>query len=146
MTGEGMESRRLTPGQNEASSSPRKYFLSGINIFSLLVFCVRSDSCPIWDSAVSPRRCEEFNLATRSVSISAGRDYMARNTFSLLTDAIFLAVAVVHALRLALKWQVNIASWVVPMWLSAVAPMSDAVTIPLPRSPAPSIVERSRPL
>jgi hypothetical protein len=46
---------------------------------------------------------------------------MTRNTFSLLTGVIFLAVAVGHALRLAFKWQVNIADWDVPMWLSAVA-------------------------
>jgi hypothetical protein len=46
---------------------------------------------------------------------------MTRNIFSLLTGVIFLAVAVAHALRLAFKWQVNIAGWNVPMWLSAVA-------------------------
>ncbi|MGA7625957.1 MAG: hypothetical protein WB630_15575 [Candidatus Acidiferrales bacterium] len=46
---------------------------------------------------------------------------MTRNTFSLLTGVIFLAVAVAHALRLALKWQVSVAGWDVPMWLSAVA-------------------------
>ena len=31
------------------------------------------------------------------------------------------AFAVTHSLRLAFKWQVSIAGWDVPMWLSAVA-------------------------
>jgi hypothetical protein len=38
-----------------------------------------------------------------------------------LVSAIFLAVAVVHALRLVFKWQVIVAGWQVPTWLSAVA-------------------------
>jgi hypothetical protein len=41
--------------------------------------------------------------------------------FSLLAGAIFLIVAVAHALRLIFKWQVIVAGWHVPMWASAVA-------------------------
>jgi hypothetical protein len=46
---------------------------------------------------------------------------MSKNMFSTLTGTIFVIVAVAHALRLVLKWPVIIASWQVPMWLSAVA-------------------------
>jgi hypothetical protein len=46
---------------------------------------------------------------------------MSKNTFSLLSGTIFVIVAVAHALRLVLKWPVSVASWQVPMWLSAVA-------------------------
>jgi hypothetical protein len=46
---------------------------------------------------------------------------MSKDAFSRLASAIFLTVAVVHALRLAFKWQVIVADWQVPMWLSAVA-------------------------
>jgi hypothetical protein len=38
-----------------------------------------------------------------------------------LAGAIFLVVAVAHALRLVFKWEVVIAGWQVPMWVSAVA-------------------------
>jgi hypothetical protein len=46
---------------------------------------------------------------------------MSKNTFSLLSGTIFVIVAVAHALRLVLKLPVIVASWQVPMWLSAVA-------------------------
>ena len=46
---------------------------------------------------------------------------MSKNTFTLLAGAIFLIVAVAHALRLIFKWEVVIGGWQVPMWLSAVA-------------------------
>jgi hypothetical protein len=46
---------------------------------------------------------------------------MSKDAFSRLAGAIFLTVAVVHALRLMLKWQVIVAGWQVPMWVSAVA-------------------------
>jgi len=46
---------------------------------------------------------------------------MNKNTFPLLAGAIFLIVAVAHALRLAFKWEVVVANWQVPMWVSAVA-------------------------
>ena len=45
---------------------------------------------------------------------------MSKDAFSRLAGAIFLIVAVVHALRLMLKWQVIVAGWQVPMWVSAV--------------------------
>jgi hypothetical protein len=46
---------------------------------------------------------------------------MSKDAFSRLGGAIFLAVAVVHALRFVFRWQVIVAGWQVPMWLSAVA-------------------------
>ena len=46
---------------------------------------------------------------------------MSKHTFSLVASTIFLIVAVAHALRLVFKWQVIVAGWQVPMWLSAVA-------------------------
>jgi hypothetical protein len=46
---------------------------------------------------------------------------LSKNVFSLLAGAIFLIVAVAHALRLIFKWQVIVAGWRVPMWVSAVA-------------------------
>ncbi len=46
---------------------------------------------------------------------------MSKDAFSRLAGAIFLAVAVVHALRLVFKWQVIVAGWQVPLWLSVVA-------------------------
>ena len=46
---------------------------------------------------------------------------MSKDAFSRLAGTIFLAVAVVHALRLVLKWQVVVAGWQVPMWVSVVA-------------------------
>ena len=46
---------------------------------------------------------------------------MSKDAFSRLAGVVFLAVAVVHALRLVFKWQVIVAGWQVPMWVSAVA-------------------------
>ena len=46
---------------------------------------------------------------------------MNKNMFPLLAGAIFLIVAVAHALRLVFKWEVIVAGWLVPMWVSAVA-------------------------
>jgi hypothetical protein len=46
---------------------------------------------------------------------------LGKNTFSLLAGTIFLIVAVAHALRLVFKWQVIVAGWDVPMWVSVVA-------------------------
>jgi hypothetical protein len=46
---------------------------------------------------------------------------LSKNTFSLVASTIFLIVAIAHALRLVFKWQVIVAGWQVPMWLSAVA-------------------------
>jgi hypothetical protein len=43
---------------------------------------------------------------------------LSKNTFPKLAAAIFLIVAVAHALRLTFKWEVVIADWHVPMWLS----------------------------
>ena len=46
---------------------------------------------------------------------------MSNNMYTLLAGAIFLLVAVAHALRLVFKWVVIVAGWQVPMWVSAVA-------------------------
>jgi hypothetical protein len=46
---------------------------------------------------------------------------LSKNTFALLAGTIFLIVAVAHALRLVFKWEVIVAGWQVPMWVSAVA-------------------------
>jgi hypothetical protein len=46
---------------------------------------------------------------------------MSKDAFSRLAGVIFLIVAVVHALRFVFQWQVIVAGWQVPMWLSAVA-------------------------
>ncbi|HUK28419.1 MAG TPA: hypothetical protein VLV31_08345 [Candidatus Acidoferrales bacterium] len=46
---------------------------------------------------------------------------MSKGGFSRLAGTIFLIVAVVHASRLVFKWQVIVAGWQVPMWVSAVA-------------------------
>jgi hypothetical protein len=39
-------------------------------------------------------------------------------TFVLISGIIFGVVAVIHALRLALRWQVKISEREIPMWLS----------------------------
>ena len=41
--------------------------------------------------------------------------------FPQLAAAIFLIIAVGHAVRLIFKWVVLIGGWQVPMWVSAVA-------------------------
>ena len=46
---------------------------------------------------------------------------MSKNTFALVAGTFFLILALVHALRLVFKWEVMVAGWQVPMWLSGVA-------------------------
>lgn len=46
---------------------------------------------------------------------------MSKNTFPLVAGAVFLIVAVAHALRLLFKLEVIVSGWEVPMWLSGVA-------------------------
>jgi hypothetical protein len=43
---------------------------------------------------------------------------MSQKNFSLLAGLIFLLVAVMHALRLALGWHVTFSGWTLPMWVS----------------------------
>lgn len=38
-----------------------------------------------------------------------------------ITGIIFAVVTLAHGLRLALNWSVQVADWVVPMWMSWVA-------------------------
>jgi hypothetical protein len=49
------------------------------------------------------------------------RIQMRQRTFSLVAGVIFLFVAVMHFLRLLLKWEVIFAGRPIPMWVSAVA-------------------------
>ena len=46
---------------------------------------------------------------------------MSRKTFSLVVGLIFLLIAVMHGLRLALRWEAVVNGWSGPMWVSAVA-------------------------
>jgi len=46
---------------------------------------------------------------------------MSQITFSLVAGMIFLLVAVMHVLRLALKSEVVLNGWSVPMWISWLA-------------------------
>ena len=46
---------------------------------------------------------------------------MSEKKFLIISGLIFLVVAVIHVLRLALGWQVTIGDWSVPMWVSWVA-------------------------
>jgi len=46
---------------------------------------------------------------------------MSVKTFLRLSGVIFLLVAVVHLLRLVFKWEVILAGWPAPLWLSAIA-------------------------
>lgn len=48
-------------------------------------------------------------------------EVMNQKAFSLLTAAIFTAIAVLHILRLLLGWEAIIGGWVVPRWVSWVA-------------------------
>ena len=46
---------------------------------------------------------------------------MSKKTFSTLAGVIFLLVAAFHLLRFVFRWEVIIAGWQVPLWISAVA-------------------------
>lgn len=46
---------------------------------------------------------------------------MTHQTFSLNTAVLFSLIALLHAIRLLLGWQVTIAGAVVPMWISWIA-------------------------
>ena len=46
---------------------------------------------------------------------------MNQKTFVATAGVVFSLVAVLHALRLLLKWDAVIGGWSVPMWLSWVA-------------------------
>ena len=41
-----------------------------------------------------------------------------QKTYFLVTGVIFLAIAVLHALRLVYGWEAVIGGWAVPMWFS----------------------------
>jgi hypothetical protein len=43
---------------------------------------------------------------------------MTHKTFALLSGIIFIIVAVVHLFRLVQGWDITIAGWLVPMWVS----------------------------
>jgi hypothetical protein len=46
---------------------------------------------------------------------------MSVKTFLRVSGVVFLVVAVVHLLRLLFQWEVILAGWPAPVWLSAVA-------------------------
>ena len=46
---------------------------------------------------------------------------MSQKTFSHVAGLIFLLIAVMHGVRLVLKWQVVLNGWSVPMWVSVIA-------------------------
>ena len=46
---------------------------------------------------------------------------MGQKNFSFVVGLVFLLIAVIHALRLALRWEAVVNGWSVPMWVSALA-------------------------
>ena len=46
---------------------------------------------------------------------------MSKKTFSTLAGVVFLLASAVQLLRLVFRWEVTIAGWQVPLWISAVA-------------------------
>jgi hypothetical protein len=59
---------------------------------------------------------------SRSLRIPAGGgNFMSQKTFSRVAGLIFLLVAIMHALRLAFRWEVVLNGWSVPLWVSGVA-------------------------
>jgi len=46
---------------------------------------------------------------------------MSQKTFSLVAGLIFLVMAVLHIVRIAMDWNVVFAGWSVPMWVSWIA-------------------------
>lgn len=53
-----------------------------------------------------------------NVPLRTRRHTMSQKAFSLVAGLVFLLVAVVHLLRLLLKWSVIFNGWTVPMWVS----------------------------
>jgi hypothetical protein len=43
---------------------------------------------------------------------------MSQKTFTAITSAIFIIVALAHAVRLVMKWPVVLNGWDAPMWVS----------------------------
>lgn len=43
---------------------------------------------------------------------------MNQKTFSLVAGTIFLVIGFLHVARIVFGWEVQIAAWEVPMWLS----------------------------
>lgn len=46
---------------------------------------------------------------------------MKQATFNRLAGSIFLLVVLLHAARLFFRWEVLVAGWVVPLWISWLA-------------------------
>jgi hypothetical protein len=42
-------------------------------------------------------------------------------TYLMISGAVFLAVALLHAIRLFLAWPAQVAGWAVPIWISWIA-------------------------
>jgi hypothetical protein len=43
---------------------------------------------------------------------------MSQKTFSFTAGVVFLLVAILHVLRIALGWHVIVNVWTIPMWVS----------------------------
>jgi hypothetical protein len=43
---------------------------------------------------------------------------MSQKTYCLISGTLFLIIAVMHLLRLILGWEVSIAGWTAPAWIS----------------------------
>jgi hypothetical protein len=57
----------------------------------------------------------------RSPLSAGGEDFMSQKAFSLVVGLVFLLIAVMHGVRLALRWEAVVNGWSVPMWVSALA-------------------------
>lgn len=45
---------------------------------------------------------------------------MRAQTFSLISGVIFALIAIAHAVRLAMGWNILVGTWLIPFWVSAV--------------------------
>ena len=50
--------------------------------------------------------------------LSIERNVMNQKTYLVLSGIIFIAVALLHAARMAFGWEVSVGGWTVPMWVS----------------------------
>lgn len=46
---------------------------------------------------------------------------MTQRTFVKVASVIFAVIAVLHALRLVLRWEAVVGGWAVPVWISGLA-------------------------
>lgn len=60
---------------------------------------------------------------TKEKAVYYGREGgdMSQHAFNVTAGVIFLIIAVLHAIRLFLRWEAVIGGWTVPVWISGVA-------------------------